>query len=141
MTRNNKGFTLMEVLFVLATLSVITLLSPSMNVSSLETIQEQQFLTVFQSDVLYTQNLSTTTEEYVRIRFYTDNYKIKSGSETLITRYYPNGIQLDTRGNPIIVFKITGAIVNRKIIKVTTNQAVYHIVFPLGKGRINIVEI
>lgn len=59
----------------------------------------------------------------------------------MFTRYFPEGMQIDTRANDLIVFKKTGSIVSRKSIRITTSHSNYEIVFPLGKGRINIVEM
>jgi competence protein ComGD len=140
-TMTKNGFTLIELLFVLAIVSIIVLISPTIKGPSLKDIQDQQFLTVLQSDVLYLQNLSTTTEEYVRIMFSPDHYNLRKGEEVILKRYYPNGVTVNTRENNNISFKKSGTIVNRKIIVIKTNQSTYHLVFPLGKGRMNIVEV
>lgn len=138
-TKKN-GFTLIELLFVLAIVSIMVLISPIIKVPSLKNIQDQQFLTVLESDVLYLQNLSTTTEDFVRITFFKDHYNLRKGEEVILNRYYPEGVTIDTRENNNIIFKTSGTIVNRKIIVIRTNQSIYHLVFPLGKGRMNIVE-
>ncbi|WP_068671893.1 competence type IV pilus minor pilin ComGD [Oceanobacillus sp. Castelsardo] len=136
-----NGFTLIELLFVLAIVSIIILISPTLKGASLKNIQDQQFLTVLQSDVLYLQNLSTTTEDNVRITFSNNSYTLKKGEADILNRYYPDGITVNTRENNNIKFKVSGTIVNRKTIVIKTNQSTYHLVFPLGKGRMNIVEV
>lgn len=132
---NKNGFTLIELLLVLGIISIMLLLVPSIRGFNLEDIQQDQFISVFKSDILYTQNLATTTENYVRILISSDNYRLVNGSKVVFRRYYPKGIKIDTRQNPVITFRSTGHIENRKSMRITTNNAVYEVVFPLGKGR------
>ncbi|RKQ37782.1 competence type IV pilus minor pilin ComGD [Oceanobacillus halophilus] len=135
---HKNGFTILEVLFVLAIVTTILLIQPIIPSLTLEKIQVNQFLSVFKSDILYTQNLSTTTEEYVRITLYPDNYKIQRGSTEIASRNYPKGMAIDDRNNAIISFKKTGTIVPRKKIKLTTEHTKHLITFPVGKGGIYI---
>ncbi len=137
---NKNGFTLLEVLIALSILSIFVLLYPPISIDKIEKIRFQQFINVLKSDVLYTQNLSTTTESYVRLTFYSDGYKIRNGAKVLIRRTFPKGIDIDNRQGHEILFKNSGTIVNRKKIQIKLNDAVYLIVFPLGKGGFYVEE-
>ncbi|MGJ9456958.1 competence type IV pilus minor pilin ComGD [Oceanobacillus sp. CF4.6] len=140
--KNCNGFTLLEVLFVLTSLSVILLLFPTINLDAIEKQQEKQFLETFQFDVLYVQSLSTlNTDEKVFIRLYKDHYKILQGTKkTIAERFYPSGLLIDPRGNADIIFNENGTFLYPRTIKITTKHAVYDAVFQLGKGRFYIAE-
>ena len=137
-----NGFTLLEVLFVLALLSIILLLLPPINVEVMEKQQEEQFLETFKFDVLYVQSMSNLiTNEEVFIRLYKDNYKILRGStETIAERTYPPGLVIDSRGNNDISFNSTGTFFYPRTIRITTKHNDYNAVFQLGKGRFYIAE-
>ena len=139
---NKNGFTLLEVLFTLGVLSILLFISVPISFSTLEKQQIQQFFNTFEFDVLYIQHLSTTSDEFIKIRFYEDHYKVYKGSkEKLAIRNYPDGLQVDRRVNPEISFYVSGIVEKPGTIKVTTNDGTYHIVFPLGKGRCYIVKV
>ena len=145
MSPNQKtpnGFTLLEVLFVIALLSIFLLLLPPINVEVIEKQQEKQFLETFKFDVLYVQNMSNLiTNEEVFIRLYKDNYKILRGStETIAKRTYPPGLEIDSRGNSDISFNSTGAFLYPRTIRIATKHSNYNAVFQLGKGRFYIDE-
>jgi competence protein ComGD len=137
-----NGFTLLEVLFVLALLSVVLVLLPPFNVDVIEKQQEKQFLHTFQFDVLYVQNMNNLiTNDEVFIRIYEDKYKILRGSaETIAERTYPPGLVIDSRGNPDISFSSSGTFFYPRTIRITTKHTVYDAVFQLGKGRFYIAE-
>ncbi|MFC4022802.1 competence type IV pilus minor pilin ComGD [Oceanobacillus longus] len=138
---NRNGFTLLEVLFVLTTLSIILLLFPPINMDAIEKKQEKQFLETFQFDVLYVQSLALNTDKKAFIRLYKDHYKIFQGTnKTIAERFYPSGMLIDPRGNVDINFNENGTFLYPRTIKITTKHAVYDAVFQLGKGRFYIAE-
>lgn len=140
MRRN--GFTLLEMLFALGVLSILVFISIPLNIATLEKRQIEQFFHTFESDVLYIQNLTSSSKEPVKIRFMKDQYKIrKSNHAPLAIRHYPEGLKMDWRKKPDLVFKESGTVINPRTIKVTTKHGTYNIVFPLGKGRCYIVKI
>ncbi|MBM7597973.1 competence protein ComGD [Virgibacillus halotolerans] len=140
--RNNNAFTLLEVLFAMGILSLLLFISIPLNLTTLEKQQIEQFFKTFESDVLYIQNSSITTDEIIYLRFLDDRYILrKANGNSMATRNYPKGLKIDSRTKPDIVFHETGTIINPRTIKVTTNNGTYHIVFPLGKGRCYIVKI
>lgn len=137
-----NGFTLIEMLIVLGILSVLLLISSPLNYSALEKQRTKQFFDTFEFDVLYIQNLSTSSENSLKIRFFDNNYKVFNAINQVIeTRIYPDGMIIDPWVHSTITFNQNGTFMKPGKIKVTTNHGMYHIVFPLGKGRCYIVEI
>lgn len=137
---NKNGFTLIEVLFVLGIVSVLLLLSAPLNISTLEKLQDEQFLQVFEFDVLSIQSKATTTNESIKIILMPDRYKILVSHGKPIVRPYPTGWKRGNRTINEISFNKNGALRNPGSIQFTTKNAVYVIIFPLGKGRFYIVK-
>ncbi|WP_337019685.1 competence type IV pilus minor pilin ComGD [Oceanobacillus massiliensis] len=140
--QNYNGFTLLEVLFVLAIFSIVLILAPPLNSETLRKQQEKQFLELFKFDVLYIQNLSSMgTGDKVFIRLYSDHYKILRGTRKPIAhRPYPSGLTIDGRGISDISFNEKGTVLHPRKILITTDHTAYDVVFQLGKGRFYIAE-
>jgi len=137
---NQKGFSLLEVLFVLSIVSIIIVLTAPLNLSILERQQEKQFLETFQSDVLYIQNIAMTSDQLAEIVFSEDHYTIQIGKKKTEKRFFPSGWQVKAEVVPIITFNEYGTIKKSGTVKVRSRQSAYDIVFPLGKGRCYIIE-
>jgi len=139
---NNKqnGFTFLELLFVLSTISLLLLLAHPFHFSLLEKQQEKQFLDVFESDVLYIQNVALTTGERAEIIFGTNHYIVQVGKAVIEERQFPESLEMDSRNLLTISFNEFGTIRKAGTIILRSQQTTYRIVFPLGKGRSYIVE-
>ncbi|WP_164668621.1 type II secretion system protein [Virgibacillus doumboii] len=89
---NKNGFTLIEVLFVLAVWSVLMLLSAPLNVSVLEKHAEEKFLETLQMDILYMQNLSYGSRDNYSLVFQDGGYVVKKihSSEFWVEREIPD---------------------------------------------------
>lgn len=136
------GFSLMELLVVLSIWSLLLLLSAPILVNSLEKQEEEQFFKVFESDVLYIQYAaSLSAEEEVSIHFSDDHYTVRDGSiNGFLKRNFPSTWKIDMRSMKYISFTDKGNIRHAGTIQVDTKNAIYLIVFPLGKGRGYIVK-
>lgn len=132
---NKNGFTLLEMLFSLSITAVIILIIPPFNHNIIENLKKEQFFTLFQSDVLYIQQMQSTTDKNYRIRFFNEYYAIYYEDKSIIKRDFPKDWIVDTRGNNIIVFKRFGTILSPRTIVFKTKSDIYHAIFPLGKGR------
>jgi|SRR5690625_4678323 len=143
-TSNHRknGFTLLELLLVLVIWSVLFLLIVPISFSYLEKQQEKHFFEMFAFDVLYIQNLSTTTKEYVQLNIYEDRYIIRTGhrGQILFIRNVPADWNIQTKVLQTISFDDKGRIRTPGNFVIETKQNVYTIVFPFGKGRYHIVE-
>lgn len=141
MTRKN-GFTLIEMLFILAILSILILLFiPAFN-HSIQNHQVNQFLYVLHSDVLFMQNLSTGNKTDIRMIF-KDNHYIVSNyltNDIYLERKYPNELTIETRTLNYVSFNDKGSIRYPGTIQIKSAHKNYRLVFPLGKGRFYIDE-
>ncbi|MFD2046052.1 competence type IV pilus minor pilin ComGD [Ornithinibacillus salinisoli] len=138
MTKSKRnGFTLVELLFVLAILSILLALTMPLTISTVSNQQENQFFNTFQFDVLYTQNLSLGSKDYIRIIFNQEDYTILNGTtqEIIATRELPPGWRIDKRNLNSISFNRNGSIRQAGTISVFTGRSTYKIIFPIGKGR------
>lgn len=142
MARKN-GFTLLEVLIVLAMWSIFILLSAPLHFSSLNKQQEKQFLETLEFDVLYAQNLAIGSPNHtVAILFREDSYSIvmRDGEKKLLERKVPPDSMIDPRTHKQISFNEHGSIRKPGTIAFKTKNTSYNIIFPLGKARCYIAE-
>ncbi|MBP2078203.1 competence type IV pilus minor pilin ComGD [Oceanobacillus polygoni] len=139
--KTNNGFTMLEVLFVLAIFSIIIVIFPPFQLEFFEKKKDKQFLETLEIDVLYVQNMSyLTAGEDIFIRFYKDNYKVFQDSKIILERVYPTGWAVDYRQNSDIRFNGKGTFLYPRTIHITTTYTEYRIVFQFGKGRFYIAE-
>jgi len=138
---DKNGFTLLEVMIVLAIWSVLLLLTTPIIFSQIDKQEEHRFFEVFQSDVLYIQSLAMVSkEEEVRIKFYDQSYSILQGRNKTVARAIPSDWQVNTRILSSISFNEKGTIRQPGTIEIKTTRDTYHIIFPFGKGRCYIVK-
>lgn len=140
--KNKNGFTLIEMLFTLAILSILILLFvPSFN-KTVQNQQVNQFLHVLQSDVLYMQNLSTGNKSDIRMIFNENHYVVTNylSNDIFIERQYPNDVTIQTRTINYVSFNDKGTIRYPGTIQIKSRHKNYRVIFPLGKGRFYIDE-
>ncbi|GAA0443399.1 comG operon protein ComGD [Lentibacillus halophilus] len=144
---HEDGFTLIEMLIVLAVWSVILLLVAPMPLPVLEKQTEKHFLETLQMDLLYTQSLSYNDADTTYSLTFPDDhhYVIKdvtfaSSGEIVVTRTVPDGWNVQPRTLPAISFNERGTIRKSGTFSIQTSSSTYNIVCPLGKGRCYIAE-
>ncbi len=137
-----NGFTLLEVLIVLLIWAVLVLLVVPINFTHIEKQRERYFFETLAFDILYTQNISTTTKEYVQLNLYEDRYTIRKGyrGEVLLTRSIPPDWVIKAKVFHTISFDDKGRIRKPGNFMIQTKNHEYTVVFPFGKGRYHIVE-
>lgn len=137
-----NGFTLLEMLIVLVIWSVLILFIVPINFDTLEKQQEKEFFKTLEFDVLYAQNLSTSTTDYVRINVREDSYIIRAGNikNEMIKRDIPEGWIIDYKRLPLISFDHNGRMKTPGNFLIKTKHSTYKIIFPFGKGRFYVVE-
>src|SRR5699024_2370092 len=84
--RNNYGFTLLEVMFVLVIWSILILISAPLLFNSIETQQEKQFFQTFPTDLIYTPNLPFGTDEKIQTNIKQTSYEILVPGEKQTTQ-------------------------------------------------------
>ncbi|MBP1950358.1 competence type IV pilus minor pilin ComGD [Virgibacillus litoralis] len=141
--RSKNGFTLIEVLFVLAIWSVILLISAPLHFSILEKQEEDKFMDTLEMDLLYMQSKSYGSRNYFRLTI-TDNksYTIAKNSNrvNLVERRIPKGWEIDYLNLPVISFNYRGTIIDPGSFMIQTKNNNYKVTCPLGKGRCYIVK-
>ncbi|WP_174613795.1 competence type IV pilus minor pilin ComGD [Virgibacillus ihumii] len=140
--RTKNGFTLLEVLFVLAILSILLLLSAPIHVSTLEKQVEKQFLKTMQMDILYLQNLSYGSRSPYHLSFENNTrYTIKSiTGNVIIKRDIPDDWRINDTTLKQISFNDDGLINQPGTIIIHTSQKRYKLICPFGKGRCYVAE-
>ncbi|PAV29076.1 hypothetical protein CIL05_13965 [Virgibacillus profundi] len=140
---DKNGFTLIELLFVLSILSILLLLSASLNISNLEKQRVNHFFETLESDFLFIQSLaSTTTEDFYIIRFRQDKYEILQGPHKgSIERAFPPGLEIiEKKFNRKMSFTQSGTIREAGTLEFLVKDKKYIAVFQPGKGRFYIAE-
>lgn len=99
---------------------------------------------MFEMDLLYIQSLAVTSRKRARIVVYDHEYWILHGEEQarIRKRTLPDHIKIHMNRRANISFNHNGRIRNPNLgkIEIHTKKSVYHVVFPLGKGRASIVR-
>lgn len=140
MYKNNHGFTLIEVLFVLGIFSLLLFIAVPIQFSTLEKQETKQFLETFQSDVMLVQNESYASTDRIDFTFDRTDHsymaQVASKNDLLFKRSYPSDWQI-TDNFPVdgITFSKNGTIKKGGTITITTSSDTYDIIFPFGKGR------
>jgi competence protein ComGD len=142
----NHGFTLVEILLVLAIFITILLVSVPLNLNVKESVEINQFFSTLEEDVLYMQSLAITSGKklYLYVYPYAKYYELRyAGLNDLFRRrYIPKHITI--RGgsfkNPFF-FNSLGTPSNPGTFYVdTTDNQTYRITFPFGRGRFYVTE-
>ncbi|WP_010530980.1 competence type IV pilus minor pilin ComGD [Lentibacillus jeotgali] len=136
--KQSNGFTLIEVLFVLAVLSILILIAVPIQVSVLDKKTEESFLETLEMDLLYTQSLSYNSRTDYRLAFFPDQdrYIIKSTeNRDILERKIPEGWTINKRIMPTISFNKNGTILEPGTMAIQTPTTHYNLICPLGKGR------
>lgn len=128
------GFTLIEMLFILMVLSILTVLFIPQIVKTIEKQQSIHFFKLFDSDILFIQNQTMNSDDTYRITLTKDYYMIVKENREIEKREYPNHLTLSQR-NVRIYFSKSGTVTSPQTIRFQDRYHTYRVVFPLGKGR------
>lgn len=136
---NEKGFTLLELLIVLAITALVSLfILPSMY-KSVARQEQHHFFELLESDTFYIQNQTLFTTKQHDITFTTSKYFMNSSTDKK-ERSYPE--QLRNTYNPNrIIFSQSGTIRNPATYYFDYEYGKYKLTFPFGKGRSYLEEI
>lgn len=135
--RHETGFTFIEVLVVLAILSLFTLIGVRMSTAVLHQQYENHFFTTLTQDVRYIQNVAMANKTAtVQIYFNPTSYRVFSSHERFIsfTRPLPSGWRIATSTFSIVSFTSKGSLKYSGTIYIDTPHNQFNVVFPLGKG-------
>ncbi|ALX48073.1 competence type IV pilus minor pilin ComGD [Lentibacillus amyloliquefaciens] len=134
--KHYDGFTLIEVQFVLAVLSVLILISTPLTFSALDKKTEETFIETLEMDLLYMQSLSSNSKKRYKLHFDDPGfYTVQQSKSILRKRAIPAGWQVDTRTLNTVAFNQFGTIREAGTFAIHTLSEQYNVICPLGKGR------
>lgn len=139
--RNNKGFTLIEMLLVMSVIMVISTLSFYSFQSYCDKKKLDYFMEQLEEDILFAQMTAMTSQRVVYVNFGNEYYTVKDQNifaKELLKRYYGEGIIvtfLTSSMNKQVVFYPNGNIKKIGKVQVKCKKYKYTIVFQLGRGR------
>src|SRR5690625_3068594 len=142
MGKQINGFTLIEMLFSIIILGLLSFIVVPSIFKSIERQEIKQFFNVLESDIFYIQNQAIGTRKYFRITF-DENYYIvvdDSKNNNEIKRYYPKHFTQKIKIKNIITFTNDGTVSRSAKVLFTHRDTTYKLVFPLGKGRYYVEE-
>lgn len=136
------GFTLVELLLVLAIISVILLIAVPPALSAYETKQKELFFDLLEADLLNSQSYSMQQGNILHLIFREDHYFLYNPQEESerIIRYYPNDLRANNFVNTRISFNQKGSVIPVTTLILSSDVARVKLVFPLGKGRFYVEE-
>lgn len=134
---DRNGFTLVEMLIVLSTISILLLLAAPIQTSVLKSQEEENFLQLFKHDVLLIQNqTSITSKARIYIRFDNDHYRVVSPRlGHYDRRNYPEGWSYISYNNRELRFNESGTVIGARTMIMYSETERITFTFPLGKGR------
>jgi competence protein ComGD len=145
-TRNEKGFTLVEMMVVLSIVGIISSITFIHFIPVWKEKQKEQFFELFEKDILYAQIYAMSHERQVNLLFNKDNstYYVKESGigQTMLTRTFIKQITIEhlTLPNPI-TFLRNGNIQRPGKMYVYIYDKKYSVTFQLGKGRFYVTEL
>lgn len=135
-SQNNNGFTLVELLSVLSLVSVMALLTVPVLYKSYDSMQIKLFFQILEEDTLYIQNAAFSEETKMQLTFTKDQYNIKRGKQTNLSRKYPKGLTFRGISDSKIIYNKKGKVETpNTIIFYTEAGEKYKVIFPFGAGR------
>ncbi|WP_208970429.1 competence type IV pilus minor pilin ComGD [Listeria valentina] len=140
MKNSANGFTLAEMLLVLAIFLLLISCSVPPAFRSLRKIEEKQFFQILKADIYLAQSEALLQQsEPVELRFKRDQLIIQRSDKPDLIEKYPNSMRIKKEEN----FKFlpqTGHINRFRTVKWQGETRNYQLKFQIGKGRFNIEE-
>lgn len=145
MKRTENGFTLIESLFVLSILFIITFIVSFTFKPQFEKKESDLFLTQLKADLFYGQQYAISHQEEVTIIFSPDQhyYYIRSSYNLppIIMRYYSKDVIVSPGSLPLNFKFSAGGIVSRfGSFFIQCGNKHYRMTILIGKGRFYVVE-
>lgn len=137
---NEKGFTLLEMLLVLAVLVIVSAISISGYRSFTVQKEEQRFFEVLHQDIYFAQSQSYSLNKTAKIIFRESKgtYEIFTDIQSVgVSRKLPQSVQLKKTSNlSEIYFNSNGTVVQSGTFRFSTTSGEKTLVVHLGGGRV-----
>lgn len=141
MNSNEKGFTLLEMLVVLAILFIIVFCIFPLNFSLQEKIQEDHFLNILKRDLYYGHTYAITNQKNVTFmyRWEENSYDLRVHNQPILKRKLPEEISFrPSQDMNRFSFHPNGNISNFGTLTFYVGNNKYKVIFTIGKGRFRI---
>lgn len=143
--RDEKGFTLLESLFVLSIFLIISSFSLFLLKPHQVTMEKELFITQLKADLLFAQQHALSTQKLVAVNFVNPRkyyYIRKYTGEILLEREYSERITVAEGSQPLYFrYHSSGNISSFGSIHIYIGDEIYRMMFQLGKGRFYVVKI
>jgi competence protein ComGD len=143
--KTEKGFTLIESLFVLAVFLIIISVSAVCFKQQYVRMQSEAFLNQLQSDLFFGQQYAISHQHTVSVIFFPDQHyymlRYTPTSPPFVTRYYSNNITVSP-GTLTLFFDLTpsGFASKSGALSIHCGSKHYQLTVLIGKGRFYVVE-
>lgn len=137
--REEEGFTLLEVMLVLALLSSSLILANSIAYRQSVKLEEAQFFLLLEQDLLAAQAMALELHTPVVIRFFyaESKYTMTAQLKTIKTVWFPKTVHyLSSSYLKTIEYTATGNVVNFGTCYFTTTSGKITLTMYIGKGRV-----
>ena len=140
MRHSERGFTLLEAIFVLGCLSVMLAAGNIAAVKMLEAYEQHAYMRQMEKDLYFAQLFAMEKRTNVSIRIDTEDNKytgVANGHGTLFTSYQPLTMKFRHAGLLTITYTFLGNIQNPMTVYFMNKEDVpiYKLIFQLGRGR------
>ncbi|WP_162595822.1 competence type IV pilus minor pilin ComGD [Bacillus sp. CGMCC 1.16541] len=142
--RNQRGFTLVEMLIVLGVIQVMTSISLLVVQPLIEQYRIQFFLKQLQTDLFYMQQVAMTQTDRATFTFdsTTSTYYAVQRNEILFEKSYDSSIIISSVSGPNRVrYNSRGNISQGKTFFVRSGDTSYRLVFQIGRGRFYVEKL
>lgn len=144
MKSSERGFTLIESLFVLSIFLIISSITAFSLKPQYERMESEEFLTQLQADLFYGQQYAISHQQEVTVMIVPEehHYYLRNNlTLPFLHRYFSNAITV-TRGTLPLTFKFTpSGFVNKfGTLYIQCGSKQYRLTFLIGKGRFYVVE-
>lgn len=138
----NKGFTLIEMIFVISILSIIMMLTMFLSINAIDKVDLTNGIHDLETKLEYLETKSIATKRPILVWFKPNSdkiyYQIKINQIQTLTLYKGN-ISKDNKFTTL-VYDGEGNINQFGTLKINFNNKKYKIIFRIEKGRYRIVE-
>lgn len=143
LSKNNNGFTLLELLLVLAVMVLFLSFSVVGLKSIWDSVERHLFFTQLKSDLFYAQSYAMSHQQAVNVKIlpFSDTYWIKPlGQEIIIERQIPSSVTVGNSSLHSIYFRADGNITKFGTMTFHTPRGTTKIIFYIGRGRFRVQE-
>ena len=136
MIKRQNGFTLVELLLVLSTVIILSMIVIPPMANMINQIKFNHFLQTIESDVLFIQSQAQRkASSTFQIVFTKDEYYVIESTKQLRIEKYPPGTKFKGTLSKNITFGALGTIKQGDTIRFEMTNKIVKLIFPLGKGR------